>query len=104
MGHEMPNEQQDKHAGGQADPNSGKPENKPVTVIVNGRPKQVPKDTITFAEVVVLAFPNEPPNPDVQFSVRYSKGESGKTGILTEGQSVKAKEGMEFDVTRTNRS
>ena len=52
-----------------------------------------------------MAFETPPSGDGVQFSVTYTKGHGDKPkGILVEGQSVKAKEGMEFDVTATNRS
>lgn len=82
------------------------PEPKSVTIIVNGRPKSVPKnDDLTFAEVVALAFENPPTGDGVQFTIQYTRGHGNKpAGSLVEGQSVKPKEGMEFDVTPTNRS
>jgi hypothetical protein len=41
----------------------------------------------------------------VQFTVQYTRGpETKPTGTLIEGQSVKVRNGMEFDVTSTNRS
>lgn len=82
------------------------PEPKTVTIIVNGRQKTVPKnDDLTFAEVIALAFENPPTGDGVQFTIQYTRGHGNKpAGSLVEGQSVKAKEGMEFDVTPTNRS
>lgn len=83
--------------------NNGK--QKTVTVIVNGKPKVVVKDFISYEEVIAMAFETPPSGDGVQFSVTYTKGHGDKPkGILVEGQSVKAKEGMEFDVTATNRS
>lgn len=78
---------------------------KVVTIIVNGRPKSVPKnEDLSFDAVVLLAFPNPPTGDGVQFTVQYTRAEGNKSGTLVEGQSVKVKEGMEFDVTATNRS
>lgn len=81
-------------------------EPKTVTVYFNGRAKEIPKkDTITFEEAIAYAFDNPPSGDGVQFSVQYSRGHGDKpAGTLLEGQSVKVKEGMEFDVTPTNRS
>lgn len=83
-----------------------KPEAKTVTVYFNGREKQIlKKDTISFEEAVAYAFDTPPSGDGVQFSIQYSRGHGDKpTGTLLEGQSVKVKEGMEFDVTPTNRS
>jgi Multiubiquitin len=77
-----------------------------VAIIVNGRQKTVPKnEDITFDAVVALAFPNPPAGDGVQFTVQYTRGDGKKpSGTLVEGQSVKVKNGMEFDVTSTNRS
>ena len=77
-----------------------------VTIIVNGRPKTVPKnEELSFNQVVAFAFPNPPTGDGVQFTVQYTRGHGHKpAGTLVEGQSVKVKDGMEFDVTPTNRS
>lgn len=78
---------------------------KRVTIYINGTPKVVRKERLTFEEIVALAFDNPPTGDGVQFTVQYSRGHSGNTkGSLVEGQSVQVKEGMEFDVTSTNRS
>lgn len=76
-----------------------------VTIVINGKPKTVAKDTLTYADVIALAFDTPPSGDGVQFSVTYTKGHNDTPkGSLVEAQSVKAKEGMEFDVTPTNRS
>lgn len=77
-----------------------------VTIIINGRPKIVPKnDDLTFEETVALAFENPPTGEGIQYTIQYTRGHGHKpSGVLVEGQSVKVKEGMEFDVTSTNRS
>lgn len=75
-------------------------------IVVNGRPKTVPKlADVTYDEVVRLAFPNPQTGDGVQYTVQYTRGPGHKpSGTLVEGQSVKVKAGMEFDVTPTNRS
>ena len=77
-----------------------------ITIIINGRPRTVPKnDDLTFEEIVALAFENPPTGECIQYTIQYTRGHSNKpAGALVEGQSVKAKDGMEFDVTSTNRS
>lgn len=82
-------------------PNNG---HKEVTIYINGTPKRVLKERLTFEEIVALAFDNPPAGETVQFTVQYSRGHSNAKGSLVEGQSVQVKEGMEFDVTSTNRS
>src|SRR5262245_44010038 len=79
---------------------------KTVTIIVNGRQKTVPKnEELSFAAVIALAFDNPPTGDGVQFTIQYTRGNGNKpAGTLLEGQTVKVKDGMEFDVTSTNRS
>ena len=78
---------------------------KSVTVIFNGREKVVEKDFLTFAEVIALSFDTPPSGEGIDFTVQYTKGHSDKPkGSLVAGQSVKVNDGMEFDVTPTNRS
>jgi hypothetical protein len=77
---------------------------KPVTIIVNGTAYDVPKERITYEEL--LALINAPTLPEGQrYSVQYSKGNAPKpTGTLIEGESVEVKKDIEFDVTPANRS
>jgi hypothetical protein len=76
---------------------------KEITIIVNGRQKQVQKDEMTFAEIVALAG-DLPSGPDVIYTVTYQKGEGDKSGSLVEGASIRVKDGMIFNVKATNRS
>jgi hypothetical protein len=75
-----------------------------VTIIVNGRSKQVVKEEISFEEILALAgFP--PPSEGVEYTVLYHRGHGNKPeGTLTAGASVRVKDGMIFNVTPTNRS
>jgi hypothetical protein len=77
-------------------------EKKTITIIVNGRKKEVPKGDISFSEVVTLS--GLPSDPNSLFTVTYRRGEGNKEGSLVQGESVKVKEGMIFDVTQTNKS
>jgi len=77
----------------------------PVTIIVNGRPKEVAEKELTFEEVVNLAYNNDPPQgPNVVITVTYSKGDGGKQGSLLPGHHVKVKAGMVFNVKATDKS
>lgn len=71
-----------------------------VNIIVNGRPKKVDGPSISFAQVVALAFNPVPPNSF--FTVTWSHGNNG--GSLTIGNSVPVESGMKFDVTETGQS
>lgn len=81
-------------------------ESKDITIIVNGREKTVLKnDDLTFNELVVLAFDNPPSGENIVFTITYRKGHGNKPeGSLAEGESVKAKDGMIFNVTPTDKS
>jgi Multiubiquitin len=79
--------------------------NKEVTIIVNGRKKEISKKELSFAEVVALAFSVPPTGENILFTVTYRKGSDNKPeGTLIQGQSVKVKEGMIFNVTATDKS
>jgi len=79
---------------------------KTITITVNGRQKEVPKkEELSYDEVVNLAFNNTPPTGEnVVITVTYSKGIDGKQGSLVKGATVKAKDGMIFNVTATDKS
>jgi hypothetical protein len=82
---------------------SGKP--KVYKIIVNGRQKEVSTKKLTFDQVVALAFNPVPSGPNVQFTVTYRKGpRKNPDGSMTEGETVRVKDGMIFDVTETNKS
>ncbi len=74
-------------------------------IVVNGRPKAWNDDEISFDEVVALAFSTPPYGENTLFSVTYRRGHGNKPeGILAEGETVKVKDGMIFDVTATDKS
>lgn len=84
--------------------NEGK-NKKHVTIIVNGRPRQVEKTVITFDEVVKLAFETPPYGPNTLFTVTYKRGHGNKPeGTLVMGDSAKVKDGMIFNVSVTDKS
>lgn len=79
--------------------------NKEFTIIVNGRQKTMTEKELSFAEIVALAFDNPPTGPNILFTITYRKGEGNKPeGTLVEGESVKIKDGMIFNVTATDKS
>lgn len=76
-----------------------------VTIVVNGQEKTVEKEELSFEDVVKLAFDPVPSGPNVMVTVTYRRGHGDKPeGTLTEGELVKAKAGMIFDVTPTDKS
>ena len=79
--------------------------NKMVTIIIDGTPFEVVKDDMTYAEIVTLADPTYPQHPETTYSVTYKRGEGNKPeGTLSSGGSVKVKDGMVFNVSRTGQS
>ena len=81
-------------------------DDKTITIIVNGRPKEIEGRDISFDQVVKLAFENPPHGADTIFSVTYRKGgnEHRPEGVMVEGDTVKVKKGTTFNVSATNRS
>lgn len=78
---------------------------KAVTLLINGEPYEVTETSISFDEVVKLAYPVPPPGQCIEFTVTYRNGPpSNPKGTLTVGHSVKIKNKMKFDVTPTDRS
>ena len=78
---------------------------KTVTIIINGRKHEVEKKKLTFEEIVVLSFGEYKPNDNTAYTVTYSKGIDKKPkGQLVAGDNVMIKEGMIFNVSRTNKS
>lgn len=78
-------------------------QNKTHLIIVNGRQKEVSGQSISYAEVVQLAFPGDQPSQDIEYTVAYANPH-GKDGTLVDGQETHVKEGMIFNVSKTNRS
>jgi hypothetical protein len=91
------NEDRVEHDGGGHD--------KGITIIVNGRRKVVAKDSLSFMEVVALAFDPVPSGPNIVFTITFRAGPpENREGTLAEGGSVKIKNGMVFNVTATDKS
>lgn len=85
-----------------AAPGRNERDDKTVTIIVNGRKREVPKGEISYTAVVALAFPDAPGR---EYTVTYQRGAGNKPeGILPVDGTVKVKEGMIFEVTPTNKS
>lgn len=74
-----------------------------VHIIVNGRPREVTGPSISYAQVVAIAYPDDPNASEWLYDVHYT-GPGVRDGTLVAGQSVNVVNGMKFDVVRTNRS
>jgi hypothetical protein len=78
---------------------------KVFAIVVNAQPKEVAEPKLTFDDVVKLAFPIPPEGQNILFTIKYRKGPAvNPKGSLLEGQAVRIKDGMIFDVTPTDRS
>ena len=80
---------------------------KPITIIVNAEDKLLPvgTKTITYKEVVELAYGTYDSSEQIIYTVVYSNGPvENPKGTLVLDQSVKVKEGMIFNVGRSDKS
>jgi hypothetical protein len=77
----------------------------PVTIIINAREHTTSSKTLTFDEIVALAFPTPPSGENVLFTITYRRGHGEKPeGSLLAGESVKLKDGEVFVVSATDKS
>lgn len=81
-------------------------EKKTVTIIVEGTPHEWPKDEkVTFEQVVLWVYPDYSASDGRAYTVTFERGEGNKPeGQLVKGGSVKVKDGMIFNVSRTGES
>jgi hypothetical protein len=78
---------------------------KVTVLIVNARPKSWDEKHITFRQVVVLAYGQFEDNPVIEYTVAYSNGpRPNERGSMVDGDKVKVQDGMNFNVTRTDKS
>jgi hypothetical protein len=84
---------------------SGPAQLRKFTIIVNGQKKVVTTRTVTFDEIVKLAFPTPAAGANILYTVSYEDGPRvNPQGSLKEGQTAKVKDGMIFNVTATDKS
>jgi Multiubiquitin len=73
-------------------------------IVVNGELTSVASETVTYEQVVAIAYPT-PPAPDTRYTVTYRNAQHPHEGSLAPGGSVQVKkEGTVFNVRATNRS
>jgi hypothetical protein len=78
-------------------------QNKTYSIIVNGRPREITEHKLTYLQVVQLAYPGEQPSANIVFTVTFSNPH-GKDGSMVEGQEEVVKDGMIFNVKKTDNS
>jgi hypothetical protein len=71
------------------------------TIIVNGTQELWTDHRISYRQVVQLAFPGSA--PEELYTVSYASPQ-GRDGMLAPGQETEIKNGMSFNVVKTNRS
>ena len=82
---------------------SGPP--KTYTIYVNGQKKVVATKTVTFDQIVKLAYPTPPTGDNILYTISYEDGPpANPQGSLKEGGKVKVRNGMIFNVTATDKS
>lgn len=76
-----------------------------VVIIVSGEPKSWNKPTITFEEVIILAYDSYNNSPTMVYTVGYEDGpQQNVEGSMIKGQVVFVKDKMIFHATATDRS
>ena len=76
-----------------------------IKVFVNTLPVFVHSRILTYWEVVRLAYPEAEQGPNAHFTVTFAKGHEGNSLTnLVDGQHVRIKKGMHFNVTPTDKS
>jgi len=74
-------------------------------IIVNTRPKDVTQEVLTFDEISKIAFPTPDGIQNPIFTVTFKDADQKpSSGTLVSGESVKIKNGTNFNVTRTGQS
>lgn len=82
-----------------------KPRQTEFTIIVNAREKAWKEKTISFEQVVELAFGVYDDSPNKGYTVTYSRGLVPKPeGTMVKGSVVNVKDKMIFDVSATDKS
>src|SRR4051794_27057966 len=74
---------------------------KTFNIIVNGTQEVWTDHRITYEQVVQLAYPGSP--TDILFTVSFANPH-GKDGTLAPSQETQVKDGITFNVGKTNRS
>lgn len=74
-----------------------------VTIKVNGRQRTVEKRRHSYREIAALAYPN-PDFDQFNYTTTYLHGVGGAEGDLVEGETIMVKNGMVFNVRRSDKS
>lgn len=76
-----------------------------ITLMVNGKPKAWTEKSISFEQVVILAFGKYDNNPNKVYTVSYDRGpHQNPEGPMVKGDIVLVKNKMIFNATATDKS
>lgn len=76
-----------------------------VNVVVNAKPKLVNSRSLSYRDLVELAFPGSPHPANTVYTIDYDNGpHESPEGSVVDGQRVHVKEGMEFYVVVSDQS
>lgn len=78
-------------------------EQREFEIIVNGRPKTVERKKQSYRDIARLAYPDADFDKFL-YTITYFNGEHGQQGDLVEGETVRVKDGMVFNVRRSDKS
>ncbi len=76
---------------------------KTVVIKVNGRSRTVPKRKHTYREIALIAYPDAD-FENFKYTITYLKGVGDAEGDLVEGEKIMVKNGMVFNVRRSDKS
>ena len=89
----------------EGDKDHRRPGERGFSIVVNGREKTVEDEELTFDQVVALAFDDPPTGEFICFTITFRNAGGRKPeGTLTEGESVKLRDGTVINVTVTDKS
>lgn len=74
-----------------------------VKIKVNGRSREVEKRRHTYREIAAIAYPN-PDFAQFNYTITYLHGVGGAEGDLVEGETIMVRNGMVFNVRRSDKS
>ena len=75
------------------------------SIIMNAVQKTWGEESISFEQVVILAFGSISADPNTIYTVTFKKGNNAKPeGSMVRGDYLKVKEGMIFNATSTSKS
>lgn len=75
----------------------------PFEIVINAESFEIKQKELTFRELCLLAFPEGQFGENVAWTVTYSDPH-GPEGSMVDGDTIKVKKGMVFNVGRSDKS